>query len=278
MEKSVGILYIVATPIGNLGDITQRAAEILGSVDMIAAEDTRHSSVLLGRLGIKKPLISYYKERENSRAEEIIDKLKSGLNIALISDAGTPCVSDPGAVLVRRAHEENINVFPIPGACAAAAAFSVSGLVGGYVFLGFLPDKKKSRTELLSAFKGTKLPLVFYSAPHDVNENLSFLYGELGERRVYIMREMTKIHEEFRSGDLASLRFENPKGEFVLIIDGAPEKTADNDLTAEAELAAYIEQGMPPKDAIKTTAKNRKLEKDVIYKIYLQTHKTPPSD
>jgi 16S rRNA (cytidine1402-2'-O)-methyltransferase len=264
-----GTLYVVATPIGNLNDVSKRAIDTLSEVDIIAAEDTRHSGLFLSRLGIKKPLVSYYKEKERVKAEFIVEKLKEGLNVALISDAGTPCVSDPGAVLVGRAREEGAEVFPIPGACAAAAAFSVSGLSGGYAFLGFLPKKKKDKTAFISEFKALTLPLIFYSAPHDVKDDLEFLYGELGARRVYIMREMTKIYEETIEGTLGALPEFNEKGEFVLIVAGA-ERTTDESLTVAEELKILLDKGAPPKDAIKTAAKRRGMEKDAVYKEYLR--------
>ncbi|MDR2090164.1 MAG: 16S rRNA (cytidine(1402)-2'-O)-methyltransferase [Clostridiales bacterium] len=265
-----GILYVVATPIGNLGDISKRGIDTLSEVDLVAAEDTRRSGLLLSRLGIKKPLVGYYKEKENSRAELIIQKLKEGLNAALISDAGTPCVSDPGAVLVRRAREEGIAVFPVPGACAATAAFSVSGLSGGYVFIGFLPRKTRDRSALVSEIKALSLPLIFYSAPHDVNDDLEFLYRSLGARKVYVMREMTKIYEDMTEGVLGEITVSNEKGEFVVIVGGAEVRTGVFEISAGEELQALIDGGAPPKEAIKTVAKNRKVEKDVIYKEYLR--------
>lgn len=292
---------MVATPIGNLGDISGRALDTLSSVDIIAAEDTRRSGLMLSRLGIKKPLISYYKEKEKSRAVLIVDRLKEGKTVALISDAGTPCVSDPGAELVRLAREEGIPVSPIPGACAATAAFSVSGIGGngfggcgkhengereyesdggkcgnggrgeglsGYVFIGFLPRKAKDRKSLIGAFVSSPLPLIFYSAPHDAQKDLEFLYGELGARRVYIMREMTKIYEEIITGVLGELLLENPKGEFVVIVEGAGFAPPPSNLTEEEELAELLAGGMSSKEAVKTVAKNRKTAKDVIYKKY----------
>jgi 16S rRNA (cytidine1402-2'-O)-methyltransferase len=265
-----GILYVVATPIGNLDDISKRGIDTLSEVDIIAAEDTRRSGLFLSRLGIKKPLISYYKEKENARAELIVEKLKKGLNVALISDAGTPCVSDPGAVLVRRAREEGILIFPIPGACAATAAFSVGGLSGGYAFLGFLPSKKRDKATLMSEFKSLPLPLIFYSAPHDVKDDLEFLHGALGARRVYIMREMTKIYEETLCGVLGEIAVPNEKGEFVVVVEGAKKQTADGSATVADELKALFDGGTQAKDAIKTVAKNRKVEKDVVYKEYLR--------
>ncbi|MDR3293966.1 MAG: 16S rRNA (cytidine(1402)-2'-O)-methyltransferase [Clostridiales bacterium] len=268
MDK-YGTLYVVATPIGNMGDITRRAAEILDTVDLIAAEDTRRSGMLLQKLGIKKPLISYYKGRENQKSDVITEKLKEGLNVALISDAGTPCISDPGAILVERARNEGITVSPIPGASAAATAFSVAGIQSGYIFLGFLPTKQKDRTALMSEYGRLSLPLVFYSAPHDVNGDLDFLYGQLGERRVYIMREMTKIYEEILVGSLSELRSENPRGEYVLIVSGA-EKVERTDLSIEDELKECAAHGMSEKDAVKETAKRRGVPKDVVYKEWLR--------
>lgn len=268
MER--GKLYVVATPIGNLGDITRRAVETLGFVDCIAAEDTRRSGVLLGLLGIKKPLIGYYKGRERTRSLELLERLRGGENVALISDAGTPCVSDPGSLLVRLAREDGIDVLTIPGASAVTAAYSISGLDGGYAFLGFLPGKLKDRESKLSEVRSLSIPLIFYSAPHDVNRDLEFLYGKLGPRRALIMRELTKVFEETLSGSLDSLRMENPRGEFVLIVEG---QTAETDGEARLEpleeLKRLLASGADEKEAVKAVSKKVGAPKDEIYKLLL---------
>jgi 16S rRNA (cytidine1402-2'-O)-methyltransferase len=276
-DPSAAALYVVATPIGNLGDLSERAKKILAAVDVIAAEDTRRALALLGTLGIKKPIIGYYKDKEKSRAEAVIQKLNDGLSVALISDAGTPAVSDPGAVLVRRARESGFSVYPIPGACAAVSAFSVCGINSGYVFLGFLKGGAKSKRAFIEPYKTVPLPLIFYSAPHDINDDLQFLFSELGDRRVYIAREITKIYEEFIEGSLSSLRFDNPRGEFVVIVAGMSaeelrEAAPVRDLSGE--LKRLIDGGTPYREAIKMAAKITGVPKDEAYKEYLRQKET----
>ncbi len=219
-----GTLYIVATPIGNLGDITYRAVDILKKVNLIAAEDTRHASILLKRYSIQTNRISYYEEIEERRSDELLDRLKGGENIALISDAGTPAVSDPGYRLITKAIENDITVVPIPGASSALAALVASGFpTDRFSFEGFLP-KKKGRKTRLQELQGDSRTLVFFESPYRVLKTLKDFLELFGDRRCAIGREMTKMHEEFKRGRLSDLiqyfTEVKPRGEFVLVIEG----------------------------------------------------------
>lgn len=262
-------LYIVGTPIGNLGDITYRAAEILKTVDAVACEDTRRTLKLLNRLEIKKPLLSYYKHKEREGSERILACLAEGKDVALVSDAGMPCISDPGAYLVREAAKSGFRVTVIPGPSALTAAFALIGSENKFTFLGFLPDKKSDREQLLRRHKGTGADLVFYAAPHDVNDYLEVLYRELGNGKVWLLRELTKIHETVRNGDLASLREENPRGEYVIIVEG---KTARSEVSDE-EILRVLEAESAivgnKKEAIIFTAEKLDVSKNRVYKLSL---------
>lgn len=242
-----GLLYIVATPIGNLDDITLRALDTLKSVDLIAAEDTRHTLKLLNHFNISKPLVSFHRHNEDVKYDFIIEKLKSGENIALVSDAGTPAISDPGNILVKEAIENNIRVIPIPGACAAISALCASNLdTSEFTFVGFLPLNKKLRKEKLEKISKETKTLILYEAPHKIKATLDDLLQYLGNRQVSIARELTKIHEEFIRGNLESIveNFENPKGEFVILIEGnsniAEEKIDFNTLSLEEHYNLYL--------------------------------------
>lgn len=229
MEMELGKLYLVATPLGNLEDITQRALRILAEVDLLAAEDTRHTLKLLNHFGIKQKMISYYLHNERERTGEIIAKLLSGLNVALVSDAGMPGISDPGYFLVAEAIKEGITVIPIPGASAVVTALSASGLpTNSFWFEGFLPRKAKERTQILTELANLKGTLVFYEAPHRLLATIKNIYEVLGDREGVIARELTKVHEEFIRGPLSELiaRIENDslRGEFTILIAG---KTGD---------------------------------------------------
>ncbi len=228
-DKNAGILYIVSTPIGNLDDITRRAVKVLEEVDAVAAEDTRKTSILLQHLGVSKSLISYHEHNEHKRAGELIRKLESGMSLALVSDAGTPGISDPGFLIVRECLKHKIRVVPVPGASALLAALTVSGLpMDRFVFEGFLPHKKgrKSRIESL---KDEERTIIFYESPHRILRTLRELREVLGERRAVIGRELTKTFEEIVRGTLGELEqhFESKsiKGEFVLIISGCRNKS-----------------------------------------------------
>ena len=217
-----GILYIVATPIGNLDDITLRAIKVLQEVDLIAAEDTRHTLKLLNHLEISKPLISYHRHNEESRQDTIIDKLKEGKNVALVSDAGTPGICDPGEVIIKKCIEENIKIVPIPGACAFVNALICSGLdTTEFEFLGFLPLNKNNRKEKLEQIKKSNKTLILYEAPHKLKETLKDLKEIIENRKIVIARELTKIHEEFIRKDIDELIeiVDSLKGEIVLIIE-----------------------------------------------------------
>lgn len=218
-----GTLYIVATPIGNLEDITLRAIRILGEVDLIAAEDTRHSKRLLNHLGITTKLISYYREKEVTRSEQLITRLLHGENIALISDAGTPGISDPGAVLVKSAHESNVTVVPIPGPSALTTALSAAGLSSTeFIFLGFPPSKKAQRHKLLASQANSSFPLVFYESPHRIQHLLAECLHVFGDRQSFWARELTKAHEDLQYGLLSELITQSEtkkvRGEFVLVV------------------------------------------------------------
>ncbi len=215
-----GRLYVVSTPIGNLEDVTIRAIEVLKRVDAIACEDTRHAKKFLQRYGIDKPLISYFEGNESRRASQLIEMLKEGKDIALISDAGTPTISDPGYRVVRMAREEGIEVIPVPGPSAIIAALSVSGLpTDRFIFEGFLPKKegrRRKRLEELSGFEGT---IVLYESPHRIERTLREILEIMGDRRVFIGREMTKVHEEYIFGWLSDVVGRvKPRGEFVIVI------------------------------------------------------------
>lgn len=217
-----GILYIVATPIGNLDDITLRAIKVLKEVDLIAAEDTRHTLKLLNHLEISKPLISYHRHNEENRQDTIIDKLKDGKNVAIVSDAGTPGICDPGEVIIKKCIEENIKIVPIPGACAFVNALICSGLeTTEFEFLGFLPLNKNNRKEKLDQIKKSNKTLILYEAPHKLKETLKDLKNILENRKIVLARELTKIHEEFIRKDIDELIeiADNLKGEIVIIIE-----------------------------------------------------------
>ena len=239
-----GTLYIVATPIGNLEDITLRAIRILKEVDLIAAEDTRHTLKLLNHLEISKPLISYHRHNEDVRKDEIIEKLLEGKNIALVSDAGTPGICDPGEVVIKKCIEENINIIPIPGACAFVNALICSGIdTKEFCFLGFLPLNKNNRKEKLNEIKKQEKTIILYEAPHKLKETLKDLKEILDGRKIVLARELTKIYEEFIRKDINELIeiSENIKGEIVLIIEGTDFKEENdlNNLTLEEHYNYY---------------------------------------
>ena len=272
-----GKLYIVATPIGNLDDITYRAVKVLNDVDLIAAEDTRHTLKLLNHLEISKPLMSYYKETEKVKAKVIIDKLKEGKNVAVVSDAGTPGISDPGVEVIKEAIKENIVVVPIPGACAAINSLICSGLdTRQFLFVGFLSAKAKEKKDKLNEVKNVQSTLIFYEAPHKIDETLECMLDILGNREISIGREMTKIHVEFFRGKISEVmeRIE-PKGEMVIVVKGAEKSENDiardsrNEMTLEEHYAYYERQGFEKKEIIKMIAKDRGVNKNEIYKQFI---------
>ena len=272
--ETTGILYIVATPIGNLEDITLRAINTLKEVDLIAAEDTRHTLKLLNHLEIKKPMISYHRHNEELRCDELINELKSGKNIALVSDAGTPGICDPGEEIVKRAINENIKIISIPGACAFVNALVGSGLdTKEFTFFGFLPLNKKNRKEKLEEIAKSNKTVILYEAPHKLKNTLKDLKNVIGERRIVLARELTKIHEEYLRTDIDELigKAENLKGEIVLLIEANSEKEELflNNLSIEEHYEYYEKQGMEKKDIIKQIAKDRKVSKNEIYKLFV---------
>jgi 16S rRNA (cytidine1402-2'-O)-methyltransferase len=267
-----GTLYIVATPIGNLKDISFRAVEALRSCEAIACEDTRHSLILLNAYEIKKPLISLHKFNEKAAAQEIVGRVKAGRNIAYISDAGMPCISDPGLELVRTALEEGISYTVIPGPSAFLSALVLSGFDSSrFLFLGFLPQKKSERQRLLENVRDLPFTLIFYCPPHDIDKDIKSVYSVLGERRFAAVKEITKIHERVIFGKLSEGISEEIRGEYVLICEGAGEVESPlNALTIEEHIEHYIKLGRSKMEAIKLVAKERSLPKNEVYKYTLQ--------
>ncbi len=262
---------MVATPIGNLEDISARALRILGEVDLIACEDTRQTRKLLDRYGITKPLISYHEHNEQGRAKELLDDLHAGKNIALVSDAGTPLVADPGFRLVDQAREQGLSVSPIPGPSALLAALSASGLAtDSFLFHGFLPAKKGQRRKVLEESKRLQATLVFFEAPHRILETLEDVAEILGPRQVALARELTKIHEEFLRGTPAELRAaleQRPaiKGEMTVMV-GRGDAAEVDDTPLDEAVERLIESGVPRMEALKTVARQRGLSKREVYK------------
>ena len=275
MGEKIGTLYVVATPIGNLEDITLRAIETLKNVDLIAAEDTRHTLKLLNHLEISKPLISYHRHNEEIKTEKLIEKLKEGQNIALVSDAGTPGICDPGEVVIKKCIEQNIDIIPIPGACAMINALITSGIdTGEFTFFGFLPLNKKTRKEKLKEIQESSKTVLLYEAPHKLMATLKDLEQILGDRQVVLARELTKIHEQFIRGNIKQIiqQAEDLKGEIVLIIEKNKDviiKENFNDLTLEEHYKLYESQGMDKKEIIKKIAKDRGLSKNEVYQKFI---------
>ncbi len=267
----IGILSIVSTPIGNLEDITLRAVRVLREADLIACEDTRHTRKLLDHIGVSKPLVSYHEHNEASRAAELVEKLAAGANIALVSDAGTPLLSDPGYRLVEAAIAAGARVIPIPGPSAALSALAGSGLAtDSFRFCGFLPPKRGHRRKTLEALREEHCTLIFYEAPHRILEALEDIEAVLGPRPVVVARELTKLHEEFLRGTAAGIRAQlaarpSVKGEITLLI-GAPQAEAPNPAGAEDAVRALEQQGMARMDAIKQVAKARGIPKRELYR------------
>lgn len=262
------MLYFVATPIGNLDDFSFRAVSTLKSVDVIACEDTRHSLKLLNKFDIKKPLIAYHKFNERKQAEDLIELLNRGKNVAVISDAGTPIISDPGNLLTQILAERQIEYTIIPGASAFVSALVLSGLdCSKFTFVGFLPEKKKDRDNLINLYKNHLETLVFYSAPHDINKDLKDIYEILGNRKVSVVKEISKIHEKTYRFDLKDAFINEPKGEFVIVIEGAKEiKNEGIVLTEKEHIALYISRGYSKKEAVKLVATERGISKNLLYK------------
>ena len=273
MDNNDKILYVVGTPIGNMGDMSPRAVETLDSVDFIAAEDTRVTLKLLNHFGIKKPMVSYVEHNKHDKGERIIDRILAGENCAVVTDAGMPCISDPGEDLIRQCEQAGIRTVVVPGPSAVISALAVSGLeTGRFTFEGFLSVNKKSRSEHLESLRSERRTMIFYEAPHKLPNTLKDLYDNFGDRRLTIARELTKLHEEIirtTTSKAAEKYIEEPlKGEIVLILEGKKESQT-SDITPE-EAVAYakklIEGGMRPTDAAKEAAAMAGLKKNDIYK------------
>lgn len=272
MEAMAGTLYLVATPIGNLKDISFRAVETLRSVDLIACEDTRHSLKLLNHFGIKKNLVSYHEHNERERTEELLERLRKGESVAVISDAGTPGINDPGFVFVEKAIESGVKVVSVPGPVAYVNAVVVSGLPTDSIFFGgFLPSKKGERRRRLEEVRGIPATLTFYESPHRMAASLADCLDILGDRRAAVARELTKIHEEVVHGTLKELKDHfsdaKAKGEFVLVIDRAGESEGHEKAGTIVERVRDLEQaGVDPKAALKTAAKEFGISRSEAYR------------
>lgn len=274
-----GILYLVATPIGNLEDMTYRAVRILSEVDLIAAEDTRNSIRLLNHFEIKTPMTSYHEFNKYDKAKVLVDKLLEGKNIAVITDAGTPGISDPGEELVKQSLEAGITVTSVPGACAAVSALITSGLpTRRFAFEAFLPHDKKEKARILEELKAETRTIIVYEAPHRLKKTLALLFDVLGDRKITLTRELTKKHETIEQttfSEAISYYEENePRGEYVIVIAGmdvaamqAEQRAEYETMTVEEHVAMYLEQGMSKKEAIRQAATDRGVPKRDIYNV-----------
>ena len=268
-----GTLYVVGTPIGNLGDLSPRGLQTLSDCDFIAAEDTRVTLKLLTHFGIRKTLVSYHEHNRRERGEEILSRLLAGENCALVTDAGMPAISDPGEDLVRLCHEHGVAVVAVPGPCAFATALAVSGMPAGrFTFEGFLSVNKQSRREHLQSLAGEMRTMLFYEAPHKLPATLRDLYAAFGDRRIAIVREITKVYEEVIRTTLSEavrrIETEPVKGEIVLVVEGAPQPVRTEVTLDDAVESALLkmEEGFSPTDAAKAAAKQTGLKKGDIYK------------
>lgn len=284
--SNAGTLYVVATPLGNLSDLTPRAAETFRSVDFIAAEDTRVTLKLLNHLDVKKPMVSYYEHNLTQRGDYVLDRIEAGESCALCSDAGMPAISDPGELLVRDAHRRGLRVVPVPAASAAVTALSVSGqATGRFVFEGFLPTNRRQKKERLTALQGETRTILFYEAPHKLLTTLADLCAAFGEERsLSICRELTKLHEEVRVTTLGEARAyyeaNAPRGEFVLVMAGAQPAQAE-EMTLEDAVALaqrFLEQGDALSFAAKKAAAQSGLPKSDIYKLCLAAQSKEDED
>ena len=264
-----GTLYIVSTPIGNLEDITLRAVRVLKEVDVIAAEDTRHSAKLLHHYGISRPLVSYWGEKEKVKSDEVLAKLRDGQSVALISDSGTPGISDPGGVLIKKAAEEGIALISVPGPSALVAACSLSALpVKEFTFIGFLPPRKAQRQRALRELSLEKRTLVFYEAPHRIVEALEDMAEIFGGRNAALVKEITKVHEEVLRGRLADillmLHNKTVAGEYVVVVEGMKREEVSYEGALE-EVKAFMKKGKGRKEAVKVVAEHYGLSKNELY-------------
>jgi 16S rRNA (cytidine1402-2'-O)-methyltransferase len=270
-----GVLYIVATPIGNLEDITLRALRVLKEVDLIAAEDTRHTRNLLSHYDIQTPLTSYHEHNERTKAQPLVKRLVSGENIALVSDAGTPAISDPGYRLVVDAVHAGIQVIPLPGASALAATLSAAGLpTDCFAFEGFLPAKKQERIARLQELKNDPRTLVFYEAPHRLKESLQDMQQIFGERQIVIGRELSKVHEEFLRGTvsdvIARLADREVKGEVTIVVHGCTDECQVSEENIGTEIHRLIDEGMGIKDISELLGERYRISKRQIYQLALK--------
>ena len=276
-----GTLYLVATPIGNLADLSERAVKVLSEVDFIAAEDTRNSGKLLSALGLQKPMVSYFEHNKRERGEQIAKRLLAGESCALITDAGTPAISDPGEDMVALCAEQGIPVTSIPGPVASITALTLSGLpTGRFCFESFLSVNKAERREHLASLKSESRTMLFHEAPHKLRATLKDLAAAFGEdRRISLCRELTKINEEVirttLGGAIALYAENDPRGEYVLVVEGCSKENAAtkafwSEMTVEAHVEHYLAQGLSRMDAIKQTAKDRGVHKNEIYQQMLQ--------
>ena len=276
-----GVLYVVATPIGNLEDITLRALRVLKEVNRIAAEDTRHTQTLLNHYGITTPLTSYHEHNERSKVRSLIERLARGENIALVSDAGTPAISDPGYRLVGAAIREKLSVVPIPGASAALAVLSASGLPSDrFAFEGFLPAAKQERKNKLQVLKGETRTMIFYEAPHRLKESLEVLMEIFGDREISIGREMTKLHEEFLRGAVSAVLLQlakrDVKGELTLIVHGATVEFEIAEDQLKAEIGRLIAAGNGAKEISELIGGRYGLVKREVYRRVLEIKNSKP--
>ncbi len=268
-----GTLYLVATPIGNLSDLSKRALKVLSEVDFVAAEDTRNSGLLLSRFGISKPFVSYFEHNKRERGEYIVSRLKAGESCALVTDAGMPAISDPGEDIVKLCAEENIPVTAVPGCCAAVTALALSALsTGRFAFEGFITTNRHDRRERLTALKAEERTMIFYEAPHKLRQTLDDILEFMGDRKITLCREMTKLNEEIiRTTVSEAVEFykdKSPRGEYVLVVEGGIVEKSVSDFPSDPEehVKLYEAQGMKRMDAIKAAAKDRGVSKGVLYK------------
>ena len=274
-QHKTGTLYLCATPIGNLEDITYRVLRTLKEVDLIAAEDTRNSIRLLNHFEIKTPMTSYHEYNKIEKAYQLVAKMREGKNIALITDAGTPAISDPGEEVVKQAIINNIEIIPIPGACALINALICSGMnTKEFSFYGFLPLNKKLRKNKFEEIKKENKTIILYEAPHKITQTLKDLYEELGDINIVIARELTKIHEEFIRGKIGEIieKYSELKGEIIIIIEGNKINNSENEIkdllnnmTLDEHYEYYKKQNLEKKEIIKKIAKDRNVNKNEIY-------------
>ena len=260
------MLYFVATPIGNLKDVSFRAIETLKNSDLILCEDTRTSRTFLSHYQIEKPLLSFHKFNYKEMTPKVVDMLKEGKTLSLITDAGTPCISDPGSELIESLNQNGLKYSIIPGASAFLNAFCLSGFSAPFTFVGFLPENKKERANIIDNIKDSPYTTIFYSAPHDLKNTVKFLYQELGNRHACTVRELTKLHEEIEYFSLEDGYPKEPRGEYVLIIEGQQNQNDElSNFSVFEHYEYYVNLGFSTNDAIKKVAKDRNVPKSEIY-------------